>query len=134
MKILYTHSGNLRSPRANLVQVARMCQAFADTPADVTLFYPRYVLANTLARDEVRKFYSLKNNVKIRPLATFLTPWLDGTPLVPISKTLGYILELPRMFIKEKVGSNDVIYTRCYLAAGFFSAIRRLLPVPAGRQ
>ncbi len=127
MRILYTHSGNLRSPRANLVQVARMCQAFADTPADVTLFYPRYVLGNTLSRGEVRSFYSIKNNVRIRPLATFLTPWLDGTPLVPISKTLGYFFELPRLLLGEKVGSNDLIYTRCYLAAGFFSAIRRLL-------
>lgn len=128
MRVLYTHSGNLRSPRANLIQVARMCQAFADSPADVTLFYPRYLLGNTLALDEVRSFYSLKNNVKIRPLTTFLTPWLDRTPLVPISKTLGYFFELPRLFARDKVGSNDVIYSRCYLAAGFFSTIRQLLP------
>ena len=105
-----------------------MSQAFAEIPTKVTLYYPRYVLGNTLAQNEVRRFYSLESNVRIRPLTTFLTPWLDGTPFVPISKTIGYLFELPRLFAKERVGPNDILYTRCFLAASFFSTIRQWLP------
>jgi len=128
MRILYTHSGNLRAPKANLVHVARMSQAFAEIPTIVNLFYPRYILGNTLAQEDVRSFYSLADNVRIRPLTTFLIPWFDGTWLVPISKTIGYLFELPRLFVRDRVGSNDFVFATCFLAAAFFSVIKQLLP------
>ena len=128
MRILYTHSGNLRAPKANLVHVARMSQAFAKIPTIVNLYYPRYILGNTLAQEDVRSFYSLANNVRIRPLTTFLIPWFDGTWLVPISKTIGYVFELPRLFVRDRVRSNDLVFATCFLASAFFSVIRRLLP------
>ena len=128
MKILYTHSGNLRAPKANLVHVARMSQAFAEIPTNVTLIYPRYLRGNILAQEEVRSFYSLADNVRIRSLTTFLIPRVDGTWLVPISKTIGYIFELPGLFVRDRVGSNDLVFATCFLAAAFFSVVRRLLP------
>lgn len=129
MRLYYAHSGNLLYPSANIIQVVRMCEAFSKVGCTTTLFYPQYVTGNVVQANKWREYYGVEDNFEIRPLATPLTRQLSNIPLfLPLLKSIGYLLEVRYLIHQECLSQNDVIYARCFLAARFFSLLRRFLP------
>ena len=117
MKLDYIHSANVEVPSANAIQVSRMCEAFAQAGADVTLWYPRFASADT--RRDWRAYHGVATSFDARPVPVPMTARLFASPALPALKLVGYTRMLARL------RSSDVIYTRCFAASAFFPRLLR---------
>jgi glycosyltransferase involved in cell wall biosynthesis len=121
MKLDYIHSANVEVPSANAIQVSRMCEAFTNAGADTTLWYPRYASAE--ARPDWRAHWGVTTPFEARPVPMPLTERLFRSPALPALKLVGYT----RLLAGYRSRTPDVIYTRCFAAAGFFPKARTML-------
>lgn len=106
MKLCYL--ANLRMPteKAHGLQVANMCQAFADTGVEVTLVVPKR--RNPLDKEDSYRYYGVRNNFNIVQL-----PVLDLVGIIP---KLGFWVELLTFYMASrrhlKKNYYDIVYTR----------------------
>lgn len=117
MKLAYVHAANMAIPSANTLQVARMCEAFASSSADVTLWHPSY--ASQRARPDWQAHYDLRETLDVHPLPTLLTERLANSRALPALKLVGYARLVAR-YRAQRQRRPDILYTRCFAAAAFF--------------
>lgn len=113
MRLLYLHNAPVPSTAANAVQVAKMCAAFQNAGADVTLMSPMTGLRDT-PFDTIASTYGLKT-----AFATRRSP----RPNIPGRDMLFALVGM----LLHRLSGKFVLYTRS--AAVGFAAIRINLPV-----
>ncbi len=103
MKILYLANIRFPTERAHGVQIAKMCEAFADAGAEVTLVVPNRAVAIDEAPHE---YYGVKRNFKIVKLGKLQDPRSDIGYWMAYTR---FVCGLPFYCLKNKA---DVYYSR----------------------
>ena len=78
MKITYLFNGRLPTEKAHGIQIAKMCEAFADGGHEVKLLYP--YRKNPTVNQDIFSYYSIKNNFSFKEIKSqdfYLPGFLD---------------------------------------------------------
>ena len=116
MKLLYIAHARLPTEKAHGLQIVKMCEAFADAGADVTLVAPARI--NPIDQD-LFLYYRVTRNFTVRFIPVF-NPSLKGGLLGFIIEWISFALSLPFSNI-FKESPYDVIFTRDSIAAFLLS-------------
>ena len=116
MKIEYITNARMPTEKAHGYQIAKMCEAFADLGATVTLTVPRRINPIT---ESIQKYYGVKTNFEIRFL-----PFLDFLAVSWLPDRIGFYLNsleyaLRLLWLKPQL--DTVVYTRIAEIAWLFS-------------
>ncbi len=106
MKLYYVVNARMPNEKAHGIQIAKMCEAFAEVGADITLIVPT---RDGSARD-LQSFYSLRQNIPLIRLwvPDFYTFGRIGFFVSSVFFMLRYVLFLLR---KRIMGEDFFIYT-----------------------
>jgi glycosyltransferase involved in cell wall biosynthesis len=105
MKLCYVANARIPSDKAHGIQIAKMCEAFARTGAEVTVLLPR---RRNAAGSDLFSAYAVERNFTVHYLTTVELPlWIPGAFKF---QTLVFAFTVSRFF-KEKP-NFDVVYTR----------------------
>lgn len=120
MRILYLTIHRLPTEKAYGIQISKMCEAFADAEANVTLVMPR---RRNPSNKNIFDYYGIKNNFRV---ATLFSPALHflGERLSFIAQNL--ITPL-RLFLYVMARQADVVYSRDEFALCALSFFRKNL-------
>lgn len=115
---------NLRLPteKAYGVQIAKMCEAFADLGLDITLVVPYRI---NKIRDEFFSFYSLKKNFKFKKI--FLLDFYLPGKLNILALSLKNLVSAIGLGIYALTKNVDIIYSRDELSLFFLSFFKKNL-------
>lgn len=103
MKILYVANIRFPTERAHGVQIAKMCEAFADAGAEVTLAVPNRTAA---IGENPHEYYGVKCNFKIVKIGTLQDPRSDIGYWIAYMR---FVFRIPFYCLKNKA---DVYYSR----------------------
>lgn len=84
MKIIYIDNARLPTEKAHGIQIAKMCEAFADNGAEVELVLPRRF---NLLKEDLFSFYGVRKNFSVKRLPCLDLLWL------PFFKLPAFLLE-----------------------------------------
>lgn len=90
MKLTYLTSLSLPSEWAHSIQIVKMCEAFAETGAELTLFFPKRAVA---VSEDMYQYHEVEKNFSIKPIRP-----LDFLPTNPgkiwyYVRTLSFLLQ-----------------------------------------
>jgi len=117
MKIIYLFNSRLPTEKAYGIQVAKMCEAFADNGHEVKLLYPHR--KNPTISQDIFSYYSIKNNFSLKEVKStdFYFPGLLDKAAF-IIKSYFSAKALTKEALKENA---NIYYTRDELVAYFLS-------------
>ena len=134
MKLAYITNARIPSERANGMQTAQMCAAFAVAGAEVTLYHPRRRNWAEFANVDVWQYYGVPRMFTLRPVSCIDLFHLSGKQLwlerfVFLLQTFTFALSLLAVLIRQPA---DVYYSRdpfvlALLALGLPHARKRML-------
>ncbi len=106
MKIYYIANARMPTEKAHGIQIAKMCEAFIEAGADLSLVAPRRV---TDARS-VREYYGLRVNIPIIYLPTI--DWYTGGRIGYFISSLSFMISYSLFILHKKIsGEKFVLYT-----------------------
>jgi glycosyltransferase involved in cell wall biosynthesis len=115
--LLYIANLRLPTEKAYGIQIAKMCEAFADSGLKVTLIYPKR--NNLNIKGDIFDYYSVKKNFISKLVNAPDFYWSGGLDKIAVAvKSFISARALVREALKENV---DVYYTRDELIAYFLS-------------
>src|SRR3989344_1924834 len=113
MKILYLANLRLPTEKAYGIQIAKMCEAFADSGQEVLLFYPHR--QNPVISQDIFSYYSIKNNFSSKEVKSHDFYWPDFLDKIAVGiKNYFSAKALVGEALKENA---DIYYTRDELVA-----------------
>jgi glycosyltransferase involved in cell wall biosynthesis len=116
MHIAYITNARMPTEKAHGYQIAKMCEAFADLGATVTLTLPKRINPIT---ESIQNYYGVKTNFEV----CFL-PFLDFLAISWLPDRIGFYLnslEYALRLIWLKPQSDTVVYTRIAEIAWLYS-------------
>ncbi len=128
MKFCYIANIRIPTERAHGIQIAKTCEAFADTGLDLVLVVPRRM--NTIKKD-VYEYYGIKNNFK--------TVFIPTTDLIHFGK-IGFLIQsmlfAAGSFLYLLRNKVDVVYSRnrLPLLCGVFLKAKRFWEVHDAKE
>ena len=127
-ELIYAANNRLPTEKAHGLQIAQMCEAFAQAGYTVTLVAPRRI--NTA---EMRAAGSLWAHYGVDPVFAFRRlPALDLFPIFPrwriafVAQTITFALALAVWLLRRRA---DVLYTRDLFLAAWLALIRPRTPL-----
>ncbi len=110
MKIWYAVNARLPTEKAHGYQIMKMCEAFADAGADVTLLVPSH---NNSLKGDPFVFYSVRNNFTIISISVIKSPWLIDSFFILLYPLLIFTFMIRlSSFFKKHSHAGDLVYTR----------------------
>jgi len=119
-KILYLANLRLPTEKAYGIQISKMCEAFADQGADLTLVYP---YRKNKIKDDFFNYYFIKNNFKLKKIWSpdfYLSGNLDRISFYIKNFISAVLLSIYSLFKKA-----DIIYSRDELIIFTLSFFRK---------
>lgn len=106
MKICYVAHARMPTEKAHGIQIAKMCEAFIESGAEVELIVP----TRPTAKEAIQKFYGLRLEV---PLTRIPTPnWYGLGPVgYRMSASFFMLASLFYLYMKRLKGESFIIYT-----------------------
>lgn len=119
MLLTYVANARLPTEKAHGIQIAKMCEAFADCGISVTLVIPKRKQINqALKGQNIFDYYQVKNNFNLKPIFNF-----DLLPFHQIginTGSLAYLLQETTFSLSAFLAtlkSKGIIYTRSKIYA-----------------
>ncbi|MBI3244039.1 MAG: glycosyltransferase family 4 protein [Chloroflexi bacterium] len=132
MKLAFIANARIPSERANAMQTAQMCAAFASAGADVTLYYPDR--RNTFAAVDLYEYYGVPRNFQTRrvPCIDWIAPNNQRHPLEQLIFMVQTFTFGAALLVSLWRSPADIYYSRdpfvlALLAFGLPQARRQML-------
>lgn len=124
MKIIYVANTRMPTEMAHGVQIAHMCEAFAENGADMELVVPRRFSISHVGKEDPFKYYGIKKNFKIKKVFC-----LDPTPLNKYLGPVSFLTEAFSFAISVSTyllfKKTDIIYSRDRFSLFFLALFKK---------
>lgn len=121
MKILYLTNNRFPTEKAHGLQIAKMCDAFIDMGASLLLVIPARRQSPFVKENDISRFYSLKNKIKIERLWSldFLLSSVMPRLMAYFIQSLSFSFSF--LFARRKY-KNFIIYSRTIAPLIFYKS------------
>lgn len=121
MKILYLTNNRFPTEKAHGLQIAKMCDAFIDMDASLLLVIPARKQSPFVKENDIGRFYSLKNKIKIEKLWSLDFLLSSLVPRLMAYSIQSFSFGLSFLFARRKY-KNFIIYSRTIAPLIFYQS------------
>jgi len=124
MRITYVANTRMPTEMAHGVQIAHMCEAFAENGAEVELIVPRRFSISHVGKEDPFEYYRVKKNFKIKKIFCFdLTPlnkYLGPVSFLTEALSFAFFVSIYLLFKK-----TDIIFSRDRFSLLFLATLKK---------
>ena len=125
MKLIYIANARMPTDKAHGIQIAKMCEAFANSGIEVELIAPK--MANPI-KEDIFSFYGIKKNFTIKTvysLDLLRFKHLGGFAVYIQAFTFAFSIFFYVLFNSKKFKKDDIFYFRDEFSPWFLTILNK---------